>query len=110
MEVLDAERSKKAWEVAERLGISYRVDGENARFTDPFIAKLTETTIELVRSGLWPTSDDFIARLATFTVGEWFAEQMGNARIRQEDVDLMLDVVAVVTAVLMRSLGLSPFD
>ena len=112
MEVLGAERSKRAWEVAERLGISYRVDSENARLTDPFIAKLTETTIELVRSGLWPTSDGFIAKLATFTVGKWFAEQMGSARIRQEDIDLMLDIIAVVTAVLMRarSLGLSPFD
>jgi hypothetical protein len=112
MEVLDAERSKKAWEVAERLGISYRVDAENARFTNPFIARLTETTFDLVRGGLRPRSDEFIAKLATFTVGEWFAEQMGSARIRQEDIDLLLDIIAVVTAILMhaRSLGLRPFN
>jgi hypothetical protein len=47
-----------------------------------------------------------------FTVGEWFAEQMGSARTRQEDIDVLLDIVAVVAAVLMRarSLGPSPFN
>lgn len=112
MEVLDAERTRRAWEVAERLGISYRVDAESARFTDPFIARLTKTTFDLVRGGLRPRSDEFIAKLATFTVGNWFAEQMGGARIRQEDIDLLLDIIAVVMAVLVhaRGLGLRPFD
>ncbi len=112
MEFLDAERAKKAWEVAERLGMTYRIDAENARFTDPFFARLTKTTFDLVRGGLRPRSDEFIARLATFTVGDWFAEQMGGARIRQEDVDLLLDIIAVVMAVLMhaRGLGLKPFN
>ena len=112
MEVLDAERAKKAWEVAERLGMTYKVDPESARFTDPFRARLTKTTYNLVRSGLRPRSDEFIARLATFTVGDWFAEQMGGARIRQEDVDLLLDIITVVIAVLVRarSLGLRPFN
>jgi len=63
MEVLDVGRSKKASETAERLGISYRVDSKNEHFTDPFIAKLTETTYDLARNGLRPANDGFIARL-----------------------------------------------
>ena len=112
MEFLDAERAKKAWEVAERLGMTYRIDAKRARFTDPFIARLRETTIELVKGGLRPRSDEFIASLATFAVGDWFAEQMGSARIRQEDIDLLLDIIAVIMAVLVhaRSLGLRPFN
>ena len=112
MEFLDAERAKKAWEVAERLGMTYRIDAEKVRFTDPFIARLRETTFDLVRGGFRPRSDEFISRLATFTVGDWFAEQMGGARIRQEDIGLLVDIIAVVTSALMhaRSLGLRPFN
>jgi hypothetical protein len=83
--------------------MTYRIDAEDARFTDPFIARLTKTTFDLVRGGHRPRSDEFIARLATFAVGDWFAERMGGARIRQEDVDLLLDVIAVVMAVLMHA-------
>lgn len=92
--------------------MSYKVDNRDMRFTDPFIAKLTDTTLELARGGLHPMSDAFIAKLAAFTVGGWFSEQMGGARIRREDIDLMLDIVAVVTAVLMRfrSLAVIPPD